>query len=89
MTGVPAAFATGTLPSGGTLATPVGPGFPPFTIQFNSTNSARAISLSANGTNFVGLVPSATAAGSLLAQWNGPIGQVLFAGAQGDTFNIL
>lgn len=85
----PANFSSGTLPAAGTLATGVGAGSPPFTIVLASTNAARAISLAADGTNFVKMTPTATAAGAILLNYNGPIGQILFAGAAGDTYDVL
>jgi hypothetical protein len=85
----PALFSSGTIPAGGTVATGVGAGSPPFSIQLNSTNASRAISLSMDGgAHFVTMTPTATVAGAILLNYNGPIGQVLFAGASGDTYDI-
>jgi hypothetical protein len=85
----PYAFMHGTLPAGGTVAVGVGAGSPPFSIQLNSTNAGRAIEISADGVNFVTLSPTATTAGTLLLNYNGPIGQILFAGAAADAWTIL
>ena len=84
---------TGTLPSGGTLAVPVAPGGqPPYSFQLSSTAAARAISISMEGgtaAHFVPatLSPATTAAG--IVTYNGPVAQVLFAGAAGDTYTVL
>lgn len=85
----PKFLGTGTLPAGGTYATPVGAGSPPFSIQLNSTNAGRAISVSMDGVLFFSQTPSSTVAGGILVEFPGPIGQVLFAGAAGDPFSIL
>lgn len=85
----PYSFNHGTLPAGGTVAVGVGAGSPPFTLQLNSTNASRAIEISADGLNFVTPTPTATTAGTVLLNYNGPIGQVLFAGAAADPWTIL
>lgn len=86
---VPAAFSSGTLGSSGTLATGVGQGLPPFTIQLNSSSSGRAMSVSADGVNFFPLTPTGSVVSSALVTFNGPVSQFLFAGASGDTYRIL
>jgi hypothetical protein len=85
----PRALGFGTLPAGGTLATPVGAGTPPFSLQLNSTNAGRAISVSMDGVVFFQQMPTSTVAGGILVEFPGPIGQVLFAGAAGDQYSIL
>lgn len=86
----PKSLGVGTLPAGGTAATSVGPGSPPFTLQLNSTAAGRSIGISANaGDSFVTLTPTATSTGSIVALFNGPIGQVLFSGNAGDEYIAL
>jgi hypothetical protein len=92
----------GTLPAGGTLALAVGPGTPPFSLSLSYPAVApigtaapvaftSAISVSMDGgTAFVPLSTNVgTVAGSMLVTYNGPIGQVLFAGAAGEAFAAL
>ena len=85
---VPPQWATGTLPSAGTLAQAVGSGLPPFAIQLTSTNASRAISQSLDGVNWFPIVPTGTVTGAIFATVNNPVGQFLFAGAAGDAFEI-
>lgn len=87
---VPSQWATGTIPSSGTLALAVGNGLPPFAVQLTSTNGSRAISVSLDGGNkFFPLTPTATIASAIYATVNYPVSQFLFAGAAGDTVEIL
>jgi hypothetical protein len=85
----PRILGVGTLPASGTLATPVGACTPPFSIQLNSTNAGRAISVSMDGVKFFTQTPTDTTASAILVQFEGPVGQVLFAGAAGDPFSVL
>lgn len=84
---------TGTLPSGGTLAVPVAPGGqPPYSLQLSGTTASRAISLTMeSGTNptFVVATPTFSVAATEIVNYNGPIAQVLFAGAAGETYTVL
>jgi len=87
---VPAAFSSGTLPSGGTLATGIGQGMPPFSIQLDSaTLPARSLSVSMDGNDFFSLTPTGSTASAALYTWAYPVSQFLFAGASGDTYRIL
>jgi hypothetical protein len=87
---VPARFSSGTLPSGGTIATGVGQGSPPFTVQFDSSSSGRQISVSADGgLSFVNVAPTYTSASAAMVIFSGPVSQFQFAGSSGDTYHIL
>ena len=81
---------TGTLPSGGTAASGIGQGIPPFTVQLNSSSSGRQISVSADGgVHFVNVAPSYTSASAAMVIFTGPVSQFQFAGSSGDTYEIL
>jgi hypothetical protein len=92
----------GTLPAGGTVALAVGPGTPPFSLSLSYPAIAgigtaapvaftSAISISCDGgTAFAPLSTNVgTVAGTMLVAYDGPISQVLFAGAAGETFAAL
>lgn len=85
----PYTFSTGTLPAGGTLATGVGQGSPPFAVQLDSTNASRAISASFDGgVTFFGLTPTGSVSGAIYVTVNAPVSQFEFAGSAGDKYSI-